>query len=152
MMAMHQQPVRLAIAAACATAVISGCTPAPSTGAPATSTPAASTSSASSAPTSDSSSASSSPSADAVTIDITVRDGQVTPNGKKFDVTKGQTVVLRVTSDVEEEVHAHNARDGYELEVRPGTPARGQFVAADPGTFEVELHHLDKIVAILVVR
>lgn len=90
--------------------------------------------------------------ANAVTIDITVRGGKVTPSGEKIDVDRGQTVVLNVMSDSNDEVHAHTAGDGYELEVRAGQPARGQFVAGDTGTFEVELHELDLVVAILVVR
>lgn len=90
--------------------------------------------------------------ANAVTIDITVRGGKVTPSGEKIDVDRGQTVVLNVMSDSNDEVHAHTAGDGYELEVRAGQPARGQFVANDTGTFEVELHELDLVVAILVVR
>jgi len=106
-------------------------------------------SSASSSPT-----PSASPCADAaaVTIDITIKDGQVQPNGEKIDVTKGQTVVLNVTSDADDEIHAHTTGDGYELEVTAGKPARGQLVASDTGSFEVESHHLEKIIAILVVR
>lgn len=140
----HKRPGRW-VTVACGLVLITGCTPAPATGSP----PAGASSSVSSA------SVSSAPlpgAADAVTIDITVHNGQVTPNGQKINLTQGQTVVLRVTSDAEDEVHAHTAGDGYELEVHPGRPTRGQFVAADTGTFEVELHHLDKIVAILVVR
>jgi hypothetical protein len=90
--------------------------------------------------------------ADAVTLDITIKAGQVSPNGTKVDVTKGETVVLNVTSDADDEVHVHTAGDGYELEVKAGVPARGQVVAADTGSFEVESHHLEKIIAILVVR
>ena len=88
----------------------------------------------------------------AVTINVTIRAGKVTPSGEKIDVERGQTVVLNVTSDSDDEVHAHTAGEGYELEVRAGQPTRGQFVAGDTGTFEIELHKLDLIVAILVVR
>lgn len=99
-----------------------------------------------------SSAASPSSAADALTIDITIKDGQVTPNGQKIDVRKGQTVVERVTSDADDEIHAHTGGDGYELEVKAGKVTTGQFVATDTGSFEIESHHLEKIIAILVVR
>lgn len=99
-------------------------------------------------------SASASPSvpADAVTIDITIQGGQVTPNGQKIQVRKGQTIAERVTSDADDEVHAHTGGDGYELEVKAGKVTTGHFIATDTGSFEIESHHLGKIIAILVVR
>ncbi|MET0694220.1 MAG: hypothetical protein ABWY56_09820 [Propionibacteriaceae bacterium] len=114
----------------------------PSTGSPSTSTPSTGTDT----PTS------SEPAADAVTVDITIKGDQVTPNGDKVDVAKGQTVVLNVTSDIDDEIHAHTSGDGYELEVKAGKTVTGEFVAADTGTFEVESHHLEKVIVRLVVR
>jgi hypothetical protein len=67
-------------------------------------------------------------------------------------VAKGQTVKLTVTSDSEDAIHAHTGGAGFELAVTPGKPAEGEFVASEAGSFEVESHHLDKIIAILVVR
>jgi FtsP/CotA-like multicopper oxidase with cupredoxin domain len=163
----------LLVAATGATFVLAGCTqsatvpagPA-STSAPSSSgasstspSPVASTGSTSPSPAASTGSSSSSaatpspaPDANAVTIDVTIKDGQVQPNGKKIDVTKGQTVVLNVTSDADDEIHAHTSADGYELEVTADQPATGTFVAGDTGSFEVESHHLEKIIAILVVR
>lgn len=122
-------------------------------------TPAASPSAAASTSPATSRSPSSAPSppasstaVDVVPLRITVRDGQVSPNGEKIRVRRGQTVALEVTSDAEDEVHAHTGDDDFTLAIRPGKPARGQFVAAESGTFEVELHELDKIAAILIVR
>ena len=37
--------------------------------------------------------------ANEVTIDITIADGQVSPNGKKMAIRVGQQIVLNVTSD-----------------------------------------------------
>ena len=87
-----------------------------------------------------------------MTIDITISNGQVDPNGKKIDVRRGQTIVLNVTSDQDDEIHAHTGDQGYELEVKGGTTTRGEFVASDPGRFEVESHHLEKVIVILNVR
>jgi FtsP/CotA-like multicopper oxidase with cupredoxin domain len=156
------RPLVLLVATASATVVLTGCTPSATVPAGPASTSAPSTSGASStspspaASTGSSSSSAATPSpapdANAVTIDVTIKDGQVQPNGKKIDVSKGQTVVLNVTSDADDEIHAHTSGDGYELEVTADKPAAGKFVAADTGSFEVESHHLEKIIAILVVR
>jgi hypothetical protein len=128
--------------------LLTGCTssPAPS-GSPSASAPSASAPSAGASSPGDDATP-----AGALTLDITIKNGQVSPNGAKIDVTRGQTVVLNVTSDADDEVHAHTSGDGYELEVTAGVPATGQFVAADTGSFEVESHHLEKVIAILVVR
>jgi hypothetical protein len=90
--------------------------------------------------------------ANAVTINITIKNKQVTPNGEKINISKGQTVIENVVSDADDEVHAHTSGNGYELEVKAGVPVTGRFVATDTGSFEIESHHLNKIIAILVVR
>jgi plastocyanin len=89
---------------------------------------------------------------DAVTIEITIADGQVTPNGKKLDVEVGQTIVLNVTSDEHDEVHAHTEGDGFELEVPAGKKVSGEFTLNSPGSYEVESHHLEKVIVILNAR
>ena len=102
--------------------------------------------------TSPSASSSSSSNANAVIIDITIAKRQVTPSGQKLNLSRGQTVIMHVTSDMDDEIHAHTGGDGYELEVTAGKPATGSFVVSDPGSFEIESHHLEKIIAILNVR
>ena len=57
-----------------------------------------------------------------LTIPITIAGGQVQPNGEKITAALGQKIVLQVTSDEADEIHAHTGGDGYELEV-PGGPA-----------------------------
>lgn len=89
---------------------------------------------------------------DEVTIEVTIADGKVDPNGKKLDVEVGQRIVLFVTSDEDDEVHAHNGGDGYELEVEAGTKVRGEFTLDTPGSYEVESHHLGKTIVILNAR
>lgn len=99
-----------------------------------------------------SSSAASSPAADALTVDITIAGGDVTPNGQKLDVAVGQEVVLNVSSDTDDEVHAHTGSDGFELAVTAGQPANGSFTLTSAGSFEVESHHLEKVIVILNAR
>jgi hypothetical protein len=87
-----------------------------------------------------------------LTIDITIANGKTTPSGKKINVPVGEKVILNVTSDTDDEVHAHIGGPGYELQVKAGTPAKGEFTIDSPGSFEVESHHLEKIIVILNVR
>jgi hypothetical protein len=156
----------LAVSTTATVALLSGCTSSPSVdAAPSSSTSAPSTSasppstsasapstSASSSPTASSPSTSVPGAADVVTLDISIKDDQVSPNGEKVDVAKGQTVKMTVTSDSDDEIHAHTGGEGFELEVMAGKPATGEFVASEAGSFEVESHHLEKIIVILVVR
>jgi hypothetical protein len=50
--------------------------------------------------------------------------------GEKINVPVGQKVILNVTSDTDDEVHAHTGGPGYELQVEAGTPAK----ASSPST------------------
>ena len=88
----------------------------------------------------------------ALTINIRIANGKVDPNGKKIDASVGQEVILQVTSDMDDEIHAHTGGAGYELEVKANEPTTGTFTLPDPGSFEVESHHLEKIIVILNVR
>lgn len=85
-------------------------------------------------------------------IDITIAGGQVEPNGRKIDVKVGQAVVLSVRSDADDEIHAHIGGDGYELAVKAGQPTTGRFTLDSAGSFEVESHHLEKVIVILNAR
>jgi len=85
-------------------------------------------------------------------IDITESQGKVTPSGQKLDVQVGQTIRLTVTSDADDAIHAHTGGDGYELEVKAGQPATGEFVLSSPGSFEVESHNLEQVIVVLNAR
>jgi heme/copper-type cytochrome/quinol oxidase subunit 2 len=87
-----------------------------------------------------------------LTINITIKGGKTVPSGEKINMRVGQKVILNVTSDTDDEVHAHIGGPGYELEVKAGTPAKGEFTIDSPGSFEVESHHLEKIIVILNAR
>jgi hypothetical protein len=128
---------------------LGACTSAPG----ATATPGASSSPvASSSPTATASDSAGPAGANALTVTITEADGQVSPNGQKLDAHVGQQVVLEVTSDRDDEIHAHTGGDGYELEVEARKPARGTFTLDSAGSFEVESHRLGKVVVILNAR
>ena len=88
----------------------------------------------------------------ALTINIVIAKGKTIPNGVRYDARVGQKVILKVTSDADDEIHAHTGGAGYEMRVLAGTPAKGSFTIDSPGSVEVESHHLDKIIAILNAR
>lgn len=69
-------------------------------------------------------------------IEVSVSAGTV-EGGGRTPVELGETVVIRVTSDVDDSIHLH----GYDVEVdlAPGTPTDLTFDATIPGVFEVEL-------------
>src|SRR5918997_4321954 len=101
----------LVFSGALAALALTGCT-SPPTGAASPSPEVTSAPASPSATVSASPSAAESPSptpsepsaADSVSIDITIADGQVDPNGEKINVEVGQTILLNVTSDEHEAV------------------------------------------------
>ena len=72
------------------------------------------------------------------TVSAAYAGGEVTGTSGREEVPLGEQVVLRISSDVAEEVHVH----GYDLEA--AVPAGGSVDipvdATIPGVFEVELH------------
>jgi hypothetical protein len=88
----------------------------------------------------------------ALTINVQIAGGKTVPNGEKINVRVGQKVILNVTSDTDDEIHAHLGENGYELAVQAGKPAKGSFTLDSPGSFEVESHHLEKTIVILNAR
>lgn len=71
-------------------------------------------------------------------IELSYAGGAVSGDTGRQTVTLGEQVVLRVTSDVAEEVHVH----GYDVTqaVPAGSTVDIALTASIPGGFEVELH------------
>jgi hypothetical protein len=69
--------------------------------------------------------------------------------GQTWPVGLGQTVVLRLLSDTDQEYHLH----GYDIEVpaAAGVEATIEFTADQAGDFEVESHTTDEVLALLQV-
>jgi heme/copper-type cytochrome/quinol oxidase subunit 2 len=87
-----------------------------------------------------------------LTINIVIAKGKTIPSGEKIDVRVGQKVIMNVISDSDDEIHAHTDGAGYEMQVQAGRPTKGSFTIKSPGSFEVESHHLEKIIVILNAR
>ncbi len=73
-----------------------------------------------------------------IRIDVAQSGGVVTPPPSRVEVPLGSAVVLRVGSDVADQIHVH----GYELEqdVAAGGTTTFEFTADQSGLFEVETH------------
>jgi hypothetical protein len=112
--------------------------------APTASTPTAST------PATGSPGRSPEPAQDGTVIELTYADGEVSGDTDRVEVPLGGTVVLRVTSDVAEQIHVHGV-DEY-VDVPAGQPTEATFVADVPGVFEVELHRAGTLLTRLQVQ
>ncbi len=83
-------------------------------------------------------------------IEVTIADGEVQTASDRVAVPLGRTVRLVVTSDVADEVHVH----GFDIEaaLEPGVPTTLEFVADEPGVFEVETHESELLLLQLAVQ
>lgn len=84
-------------------------------------------------------------------VDISIKDDNVMPRGKRVEVKVGQPVTLRVTSDGEDEIHVHSDPED-EYGISPGPARDFTFRIDTPGQVAVESHHLEVTIVQLVVR
>ncbi|MFF1410790.1 cupredoxin domain-containing protein [Streptomyces sp. NPDC058289] len=84
------------------------------------------------------------------TVTITVRDGKVSPAPGRVEVTRGERVALRVTSDRADTLHVHGF--DKELTLPAGQEATLTLTADRTGLFEVETHDSDLVLTQLAVR
>ncbi len=87
----------------------------------------------------------------ALTVDVTIAHGQVTPANATLQATVRQPITLHVSSDVTDELHVHSVPD-HKFEVAAAANQTFQFSVDVPGNVDVELHHLDRTVATIQVR
>lgn len=85
------------------------------------------------------------------TVTIVIKDGKVTPQGDRVEVAVGQKITLKVTSDVDEEIHVHSEPE-HSYEVPAGGSIEKSFTVDTPGQVAVEAHGLDVTIVQLVVR
>ncbi len=81
-------------------------------------------------------------------FNLAIRGGTMTPN--EINVSEGDHVNFRITSDSPIEFHVH----GYDLEeeVEPGEPAELAFDATITGRFDIEDHDTDTELGVLLVQ
>jgi ABC-type glycerol-3-phosphate transport system substrate-binding protein len=86
-----------------------------------------------------------------LTIDVTIKGGQVDPTNASFDAKVNEPIVVRVNSDAADELHVHSTPDHeFTVEAKPGQ--QFQFTVSVPGKVDVELHHLNKTIGTITVQ
>jgi PBP1b-binding outer membrane lipoprotein LpoB len=86
-----------------------------------------------------------------LTIDVMIQGGKVTPTNEQLKAAVNQPIIIRVNSDVADELHVHsNPEHTYKVEAKPGQSF--QFTVNVPGSVDVELHQLKKTVATIAVQ
>jgi hypothetical protein len=83
-------------------------------------------------------------------VEMTLRDGQVTPSGDRVEATAGEPITVVVDADAPGELHVHSAA-GTTIAFEPGV-SEHTFTVDRPGVVEVELHDPALIVVQLEVR
>lgn len=84
-------------------------------------------------------------------IDVTIKGGEVTPTNAQLDAKAKEPIVVRVNSDVADELHVHSSPEHtFNVEAKNGQSF--QFTVDVPGKVDIELHHLGKTVATVTVQ
>ena len=86
-----------------------------------------------------------------VALDVTIIDGEVMPRGARIELKVGQPLTLSVHSDTADELHVHTDPEQV-FEVKVSSNQRFTFRVDRPSKVAVELHHLDVVIAELLVR
>jgi predicted small secreted protein len=84
-------------------------------------------------------------------IPVTIEGNNVTPNGERIEIAAGQDVELDVTADAPGEIHVHSTPE-QELEYEEGESTLTITGLEQPGTVDVEVHDLEKVVVQLEVH
>jgi hypothetical protein len=115
-----------------------------------TSTTASSTSATSSTPSPPASTGPSAVPANTTVHKVTINGKNVTPPPGNVDVPLGKTLRLIVTSDHDDQLHAH----GFDIEenLKAGVPTTLDLKATTPGIYEIEPHHPPLTLLHVVVR
>ncbi|WP_404388174.1 hypothetical protein [Humibacillus xanthopallidus] len=71
-------------------------------------------------------------------LEVTITGTTVTPPPAQVEVPVGTTLELVVTSDHDDELHAHGFDDEATLEA--GVPTTLRLTATEPGVYDVETH------------
>jgi hypothetical protein len=89
-------------------------------------------------------------SATPTSVDITIKDGTVSPRGDRVEARVGEPVLLHIDADVDGELHVHSTPE-QEIEFAAGTSTK-RLTVEKPGIVAVEDHRLDQVIVQLEVR
>jgi len=82
-------------------------------------------------------------------VDITIKDGKVSPNGRRVKAKVGQPVTLNIDADQPGEIHVHSSPE-QEIEFVKGTSTK-KLTIDKPGIVDVEDHGLEQVIVQLEV-
>jgi hypothetical protein len=84
-------------------------------------------------------------------LEVTIKGGTVTPTNEQLQAAVKEQIIIRVNSDVADELHVHsNPEHTFKIEAKPAQTF--QFTAEVPGQVDVELHQLKKTIATIAVQ
>lgn len=84
-------------------------------------------------------------------VDVTIEGGQVTPTNAHLQAGLNEPIILRVASDVADELHVHSTPE-HSFDVGIGPAQSFQFTVEVPGRVDIELHKLHKTIATIQVQ
>lgn len=84
-------------------------------------------------------------------IDVSIKGGEVNPINAQLEAKINEPIVVKVISDVADELHVHSAPEHtFKIEAKPGQ--QFQFTVDVPGKVDIELHQLEKTIATVQVQ
>lgn len=87
--------------------------------------------------------------ASGTTVDITIKDGKVTPNGDRIKAEIGEPVALNIEAERAGELHVHSTPE-QKIEYPAGTSSK-KLTIDTPGIVDVEEHELGQVIVQLQV-
>lgn len=88
---------------------------------------------------------------DRLLIDVTIKGGDVSPTNAQLEAKTNEQIVVKVNSDVADELHVHSTPDHtFKIEAKPAQ--QFQFAVDVPGKVDIELHQLGKTIATVQVQ
>ncbi len=88
---------------------------------------------------------------DRLLIDVTIKGGEVTPTNAQLEAKTKEQIVVKVNSDVADELHVHSTPD-HTFKIEPKQAQQFQFTSDVPGKVDIELHQLGKTIATVQVQ
>jgi hypothetical protein len=82
---------------------------------------------------------------DAVSVEVTIEDGEITPLGETVEAEVGQEIELVVDSDAHDEFHVHSEPE-HAFQIEEGEDQRFTFSIDEPATYEMESHELGVVI------
>jgi hypothetical protein len=84
-------------------------------------------------------------------VDVTIKEGNVTPTNEQLQAGVKEQIVIRVNSDVADELHVQSTPEhSFNVEAKPMQSF--QFTVDAPGKVDVELQKLNKTIATIQVQ